>query len=91
VLDEKRSGNEKKFRFPKKCPVCHTKVAKEENEVAGERKTGQFGYARDKRHIAGKEKHENRRAQPEKGVFESHFLTANKIDDKQQNSGGYND
>ena len=34
VLKEKRTGKEKKFHFPKKCPVCSSEVARENDEVA---------------------------------------------------------
>ena len=34
VLVEKRTGNEKKFRLPKKCPSCGTPAVKEGDEVA---------------------------------------------------------
>ena len=34
VLKDKRSGREKKFIFPKKCPVCSADVAREKEEVA---------------------------------------------------------
>ena len=31
VLKNKRTGSEKKFSMPKKCPVCHSEVAQEED------------------------------------------------------------
>lgn len=34
VLPKLRTGREKKFVFPKKCPVCHSPVYKKEGEVA---------------------------------------------------------
>jgi DNA ligase (NAD+) len=34
VLLEKRRGNPRKFKFPDKCPVCGSKVVREEGEVA---------------------------------------------------------
>ncbi len=34
VLKEKRTGKEKVFHFPKKCPECGAQVAREEDEVA---------------------------------------------------------
>ena len=34
VLPKLRTGREKKFIFPKKCPVCHSAVYKKEGEVA---------------------------------------------------------
>jgi DNA ligase (NAD+) len=34
VLTEKRTGKEKKFRMPGKCPVCGAEVARAEGEVA---------------------------------------------------------
>ena len=34
VLTEKRTGNEKKYHLPKKCPACGTPVQKVEGEVA---------------------------------------------------------
>lgn len=34
VIKEKRDGKEKKFKFPKQCPVCQTPVEKKEDEVA---------------------------------------------------------
>ncbi len=34
VLPKLRTGREKKFIFPKKCPVCHSPVYKKEGEVA---------------------------------------------------------
>lgn len=34
VLKDKRTGREKKFRMPDKCPVCGSKVKKIEEEVA---------------------------------------------------------
>ncbi|MBI4032051.1 MAG: NAD-dependent DNA ligase LigA, partial [Proteobacteria bacterium] len=34
VLEEKRTGKEKKFRFPDKCPVCGSLAIREEGEVA---------------------------------------------------------
>ncbi len=34
VIKEKRTGKEKKFPIPEKCPVCGSKVAREEGEVA---------------------------------------------------------
>lgn len=34
VLEEKRTGREKKFRFPDKCPVCGSLAIREEGEVA---------------------------------------------------------
>jgi DNA ligase (NAD+) len=34
VIKEKRTGKEKTFRIPEKCPVCGSKVVREENEVA---------------------------------------------------------
>ncbi|MBI4529228.1 MAG: NAD-dependent DNA ligase LigA [Deltaproteobacteria bacterium] len=34
VLREKRSGREKKFRMPERCPVCGSSVYREEGEVA---------------------------------------------------------
>jgi DNA ligase (NAD+) len=34
VLTEKRSGNEKKYRFPQRCPACKQPVDREEGEVA---------------------------------------------------------
>jgi len=34
VLTEKRTGKEKKFRMPEKCPVCGAEVARAEGEVA---------------------------------------------------------
>ncbi len=34
VIESKRTGKEKKFRFPKKCPVCGEPVARLEGEVA---------------------------------------------------------
>jgi DNA ligase (NAD+) len=33
VLPELRTGKEKKFKMPKKCPVCGTKIIKPEGEV----------------------------------------------------------
>ena len=33
VLPELRTGKEKEFRFPKKCPVCGTKLVKPKREV----------------------------------------------------------
>lgn len=34
VIKEKRTGQEKKFPIPDKCPVCGSKVVREEGEVA---------------------------------------------------------
>lgn len=34
VLKEKRTGGEKKFKMPKKCPACSSPVTREEGEVA---------------------------------------------------------
>ena len=34
VIESKRTGKEKKFRFPKKCPVCGEPVVRLEDEVA---------------------------------------------------------
>ncbi len=34
VIKEKRTGKEKRFQIPEKCPVCGSKVAREEGEVA---------------------------------------------------------
>lgn len=34
VLEEKRTGKEKKFKFPDKCPVCGSLAIREEEEVA---------------------------------------------------------
>jgi DNA ligase (NAD+) len=34
VIKNKRSGKEKIFNFPKKCPVCQSDVTREEGEVA---------------------------------------------------------
>lgn len=34
VIKEKRTGKEKPFSIPEKCPVCGSKVVKEEGEVA---------------------------------------------------------
>ena len=34
VLKEKRTGTEKDFEMPKKCPVCGAKAVREEGEVA---------------------------------------------------------
>ncbi len=34
VLKEKRTGKEKRYAFPKKCPVCSSEVVREEGEVA---------------------------------------------------------
>src|SRR5206468_2156838 len=34
VLAEKRTGKEKKFRMPRKCPVCGAEVVRAEGEVA---------------------------------------------------------
>ncbi len=34
VVKEKRTGKEKEFRMPKRCPVCHAKVVREEGESA---------------------------------------------------------
>jgi DNA ligase (NAD+) len=34
VIESKRTGKEKKFRFPKKCPVCGEPVVRLEGEVA---------------------------------------------------------
>ena len=34
VLKEKRTGNEKKYRIPDICPVCGSKVIREEDEAA---------------------------------------------------------
>jgi DNA ligase (NAD+) len=33
VMKERRTGREKKFRFPTKCPICHSKTFKPEGEV----------------------------------------------------------
>lgn len=33
VLEEKRTGDEKKFRMPKKCPVCGGEISRIEGEV----------------------------------------------------------
>jgi len=33
VLVKLRTGNEKKFKFPKKCPVCGTKLIRPEKEI----------------------------------------------------------
>ncbi len=33
VMKERRTGREKKFRFPNKCPICHSKTFKPEGEV----------------------------------------------------------
>jgi len=33
-LPESRTGHEKKIHFPEKCPVCHSKLFKEEGEAA---------------------------------------------------------
>ena len=33
VMKERRTGRERKFAWPKKCPVCHTAVFKPEGEV----------------------------------------------------------
>jgi len=34
VIKDKRTGKEKKFSIPEKCPVCGSKVVREEGEVA---------------------------------------------------------
>jgi DNA ligase (NAD+) len=34
VLKEKRTGREKNFKIPTKCPICGSKVVKDEGEVA---------------------------------------------------------
>ncbi|MDP3048889.1 MAG: NAD-dependent DNA ligase LigA [Thermodesulfovibrionales bacterium] len=34
VIKEKRTGKERKFPIPEKCPACGSKVVREENEVA---------------------------------------------------------
>ncbi len=34
VVEEKRTGKEKKFKFPDKCPVCGSLAVREEGEVA---------------------------------------------------------
>lgn len=34
VLKDLRTGHEQKFKFPKKCPVCGSKVIREEGEAA---------------------------------------------------------
>jgi DNA ligase (NAD+) len=34
VITEKRTGKEKRFRMPKKCPVCGAEVVRAEDEVA---------------------------------------------------------
>ncbi len=34
VLEEKRTGKERKFKFPDKCPVCGSLAIREEGEVA---------------------------------------------------------
>jgi len=34
VLKDKRSGNEKSFKMPQKCPICHGQTKKVEGEVA---------------------------------------------------------
>ena len=34
VLEDKRTGKEKKFRFPDRCPVCDSLAIREEGEVA---------------------------------------------------------
>ncbi|MGB9004191.1 MAG: NAD-dependent DNA ligase LigA [Candidatus Aminicenantales bacterium] len=33
VMKKRRTGREKKFRFPSKCPICHSKTFKPEGEV----------------------------------------------------------
>ena len=33
VMKERRTGQEKKFRFPTKCPICHSKTFRPEGEV----------------------------------------------------------
>jgi DNA ligase (NAD+) len=33
VMKERRTGREKKFRFPTKCPICHSQTFKPEGEV----------------------------------------------------------
>ena len=33
VMKERRTGHEKKFRFPAKCPFCHSKTFRPEGEV----------------------------------------------------------
>jgi DNA ligase (NAD+) len=33
VMKERRTGHEKKFRFPTRCPICHSKTYKPEGEV----------------------------------------------------------
>ena len=34
VLKNLRTGKEKKYRFPRVCPACHSKVKRKDNEVA---------------------------------------------------------
>lgn len=34
VLKDLRTGKEKKFKFPKKCPVCGTKIVRKEGQAA---------------------------------------------------------
>ena len=34
VIKDKRTGNEREFPIPKKCPVCGSRVSREEGEVA---------------------------------------------------------
>ena len=47
VLADLRTGGEKKFKFPKKCPVCNSRVVREEGEAA-HRCTNQKCLAQDR-------------------------------------------
>ncbi len=50
VLEDRRTGNEKAFRFPKKCPECSQPLTRVEGEVAV-RCTNEFCPAQTKAHL----------------------------------------
>ena len=59
----------------------------EENKITRQRETGPFGKRFDPPVLDGEDDHKDTGGQPGEGVFEGHFLPADKIDDREQDKG----
>ena len=63
----------------------HEDKQQEEDKIACQGKTGPFREASDPRILDRQNDHEGAGCEPGKGVFESHFLTSDKINNRDQN------
>jgi len=71
----------------KKTEKYYKDQQKEENKITRQRETGPFGKRFDPAVLDGENDDQDAGDKPGEGVFEGHFLTADEIDDREQDKG----